>query len=257
MDDGFGVLAVRRKRSLARRGEFHAARRDGPGPGIVIVEFDRNHADDLVVFDIDKDRTAIGHITSAFCAIGKVSAPSPADALGHHGGLGKPVGEPVITVHLEFEILERIDLVEPVDWRHQQSSGKLGCLEGHADVGVGMDARSGTYLAVLEYIVATDTVIPGLDLCREVLFFQPLFTRIAKIAVRGLRMQVKSVPAGTLPRRQGLHYFKVDKTIGSDRTDYWRECEQERGIRIGIQEGQMVEFEGYQPTLYVILKERP
>lgn len=81
--------------------------------------------------------------------------------------------------------------------------------------------------------------------------------RIAKIAVRGLRMQVKSVPAGTLPRRQGLHYFKVDKTIGSDRTDYWRECEQEHGIRIGIQEGQMAEFEGYQPTLYVILKERP
>jgi len=80
--------------------------------------------------------------------------------------------------------------------------------------------------------------------------------RIANIAVRGLRLQIKSVPAGTLPRRQGLHYFRVDKTIGPDRTDYWRECEQERGIRVSIQEGQLAEFEKFQPSLYVVLKSR-
>ena len=80
--------------------------------------------------------------------------------------------------------------------------------------------------------------------------------RIANIAVRGLRLEVRSVPAGTLPRRQGLHYFKVNKTIGPDRTDYWRECEQERGIRVAIQEGQLEAFEKIQPSLYVVLKER-
>ncbi len=80
--------------------------------------------------------------------------------------------------------------------------------------------------------------------------------RIGNIAVRGLRLQIKSVPAGTLPRRQDLHYFRIDKTIGSDRTDYWRECENENGIRIGIQEGQMADFEKFQPSLYVILQPR-
>jgi len=80
--------------------------------------------------------------------------------------------------------------------------------------------------------------------------------RIANIAVRGLRLEIKAVPAGTLPRRAGLHYFKINKTIGQDRTDYWRECEQERGIRVSIQEGQLAEIEKFLPTLYVILKER-
>ncbi|MCK4340929.1 MAG: type VI secretion system baseplate subunit TssK [Phycisphaerae bacterium] len=78
--------------------------------------------------------------------------------------------------------------------------------------------------------------------------------RIHNIAVRGLRLQIKSVPAGTLPRRQGLHYYRVDKMIGPDRTDYWRECEQERGIRMSIREGQMAAMEQLKPTLYVCLK---
>ncbi len=80
--------------------------------------------------------------------------------------------------------------------------------------------------------------------------------RIADTAVRGLRLEIKSVPAGTLPRRPGLHYFRINKTIGPDRTDYWRECEQERGIRVSIQERQLVEFEKFQPSLYVVLKSR-
>jgi type VI secretion system protein ImpJ len=80
--------------------------------------------------------------------------------------------------------------------------------------------------------------------------------RIHNIAVQGLRMETRAVPAGTLPRRDGLHYFRINKTIGSDQTDYWRECEQERGIRVSIQEGQLESFEAFRPTLYVILRER-
>lgn len=78
--------------------------------------------------------------------------------------------------------------------------------------------------------------------------------RIHGTAVSGLRFQLKPVPAGTLPRRQGLHYFRIDKTIGSDRTDYWKECEQERGIRMSIREGQIAAMERLRPTLYVILR---
>jgi type VI secretion system protein ImpJ len=80
--------------------------------------------------------------------------------------------------------------------------------------------------------------------------------KIYSTAVRGLRLQVRSVPAGTLPRRQGLYYFKIDKALGPDRVDYWRECESERGIRISIQEGQLAHFEQLQPTLYVITQRR-
>ena len=80
--------------------------------------------------------------------------------------------------------------------------------------------------------------------------------KIVNLAVRGLRLEIKAVPAGTLPRRQGLHYYKINKTMGADRTDYWRECEQERGIRVSVQEGQLAELEQFRPALYVILKER-
>ncbi|GMU22013.1 MAG: hypothetical protein AMXMBFR13_21010 [Phycisphaerae bacterium] len=77
-------------------------------------------------------------------------------------------------------------------------------------------------------------------------------SRIHGTAVSGLRFQIKAVPAGTLPRRQGLHYFRIDKTIGPDRTDYWKECEQERGIRMSIREGQMAAMERFRPALYVV-----
>lgn len=78
--------------------------------------------------------------------------------------------------------------------------------------------------------------------------------RIHGTAVSGLRFQLRPVPPGTLPRRQGLHYFKIDKTIGPDRTDYWRECEQERGIRMSMREGQMAGMERLKPSIYVALK---
>jgi type VI secretion system protein ImpJ len=78
--------------------------------------------------------------------------------------------------------------------------------------------------------------------------------RIHGTAVSGLRFQVKPVPAGTLPRRQGLHYFKIDKTIGPDRTDYWKECEQERGIRMSMRETQMGAMERLNASLYVPLR---
>ena len=69
-------------------------------------------------------------------------------------------------------------------------------------------------------------------------------------------MLSNTVPAGTLPRRQGLHYFRVSKTIGPDRVDYWQECEQERGIRVSIQEDQLAAFEEFRPTLYVVTQRR-
>jgi len=79
--------------------------------------------------------------------------------------------------------------------------------------------------------------------------------RIHGTAVRGLEFVIRPVPAGTLPRRQGLHYFKIDKTIGPDRTDYWKLCEQERGIRMSIPAQQISAMERFSPALYVVLKD--
>ena len=80
--------------------------------------------------------------------------------------------------------------------------------------------------------------------------------RISNIGVRGLKLDIKEVPAGTLPRRQGLHYFRISKAMGPDHVDYWRECEQECGIRVSIQEGQLAAFEEFNPTLYVVTQKR-
>lgn len=81
--------------------------------------------------------------------------------------------------------------------------------------------------------------------------------KIANLAVRGLRLQVRAVRPGTLPRRQELHYFKVDKAVGPDRVDYWKECETERGIRMTLIEGQLATMEQFKPALYVVLSKRP
>jgi type VI secretion system protein ImpJ len=76
--------------------------------------------------------------------------------------------------------------------------------------------------------------------------------RILTLAVRGLGFDIRAVPAGILPRRQELHYFKIDKTIGADRTDYWKECEQERGIRMSMRAEQLAAMEKFKPALYVV-----
>jgi type VI secretion system protein ImpJ len=78
--------------------------------------------------------------------------------------------------------------------------------------------------------------------------------RIVGTSVSGLAFQIRSVPPGTLPRHRGLHYFHVEKRIGSDGVDYWRECEQEQGIRIALNEAQLPEMERFRPTLYVCLR---
>jgi predicted component of type VI protein secretion system len=81
--------------------------------------------------------------------------------------------------------------------------------------------------------------------------------RITTMNTRGLKIEIKPVPPGKLPQRQGLHFFKVNKTGGTstaERIDYWRECETERGIRMSFKEGKADAMEKFKPTLYVVLK---
>ncbi len=79
--------------------------------------------------------------------------------------------------------------------------------------------------------------------------------RIHGVAVRGLRFARRTPPQGTLPHRQGLHYFKIDKTPSAvDNRDYWRECESERGIRMSLRADQLGDIEKLRPTLYVPIK---
>lgn len=78
--------------------------------------------------------------------------------------------------------------------------------------------------------------------------------RLDTQGIRGLTLRVKTVRPGTLPRRSGLHYFWIDRTTtsGVAAVDYWRECENERGIWLTTREGQREEIEKFRPSLYVI-----
>lgn len=75
-------------------------------------------------------------------------------------------------------------------------------------------------------------------------------------AVRGLGWTAKAPPAGTLPRRQGLHYYRIEKTVGADRIDYWAGAEKERAIRMSPPPKDVVKVEDFKPTLFVILRGR-
>ena len=108
---------MRRQCRLAWWRKFHAPRLNRPRLGIIITEVNRRQTNDLFILHINKDRSTICHIDGALGTVGGFTAPNPTDALGHHRGLGKPVGETVIAIHFEFEILQRIDLIEPVNWR--------------------------------------------------------------------------------------------------------------------------------------------
>ena len=136
IDDRFRVLPMRRQRGLGWRREAHAARRDGPGLRIVVVEVDRRHAHDLAVLDVDEHRPAIGHVAIPHGAVFQPRADLPADGLAHHQGLGEPVGQVLAPLDPEDEILLRVDLGEPVDRRGQQLGAPGRVLERQLDVRV-------------------------------------------------------------------------------------------------------------------------
>jgi hypothetical protein len=159
---------VRRERRLARRGELQSARFDRPRLRVAVVEVDRRHAHDLAVFDIHENRPAIRHVAIAHDPAGKRRAESPADRLAHHDGLGKPVGEILGAVDRELEVLLRIDLIEPVDRRHEQRRAELRVLESEDNVGLRMHPRPRRALAVANGEPAADLFITRFDLRDEV-----------------------------------------------------------------------------------------
>lgn len=157
------------------------------------------------------------------------------------------------------KVLERLDAIRPPRYverlfaRKKDEAGRDGLeveldrvwVDQNLDLYVGLHAEGKDDEEVYRFVYGT------LDLKLASPKRSP---RIHNIAVRGLGLQKKAPPAGTLPRRTELHYFRVDKTIGPDRTDYWQECEQERGIRMSIREGQLAALEQFRPALYVVLK---
>lgn len=76
---------------------------------------------------------------------------------------------------------------------------------------------------------------------------------LAQHNLAGLRYRLRTVIPPGLAHRRGLHYFRIER-MGTDRTDHWQECREERGIRMSLTEGQLGPMERLQPTLYVILK---
>ena len=168
IDDRLRILTMGRKRRLPGRRKLEPARLDGPRRRIVVAEIDRRHANDLAVLDVDEDRPAIGHIAVAHGAIREADADLQTHALAHHDGLGEPVGEILRAVDRELEILLRVDLIEPVDWRHQQIGAERGVLEGKCHVGVRAQSVPRRHFAVADGVPAADLFVARLELRHKV-----------------------------------------------------------------------------------------
>ncbi len=164
---------MRRQRRLARRRELHAARMNSPRRRIVIAKIDRRHPDDSAVLDIDENRPAIGHVAIAHAAVGKARADRQPHRLAHHDGLREPVGEILGALDGELEILLRIDLVEPVDRRHEQADAQRSVLERQGHVGISAQPRSRRDASVTDRVPAADFLVARLDLRYEIALLEP------------------------------------------------------------------------------------
>ncbi len=182
-----------RHQPLARRGEVAAARMDGPGRGVGVVELDGSRAYDLAVLDVDEDRPAIRAVGEARHAAAHVGAEFPADAPRAHDGLGEPVAQLVGPLERQVEVLLRVDLALIVDRRGQQPGGELRVLEAQHHVGLGVKPASGADAAVLEAVPAADLAVPGAELGGEILLPQP------------------GAEIGVAPRRPPQHPEKPEK----------------------------------------------
>ena len=120
IDHALPVLAVCGERGFSGRGECLAARFDGPGFRVGIVEDDGRDADDPAALLIDEDRPAVGHGGVAGDAVPLIDAVFPARRLGQHHGLSPPGGGVLVALHGEVEVLQGVDLIELVDRRHQE-----------------------------------------------------------------------------------------------------------------------------------------
>src|SRR5207247_6759603 len=149
------------------------ARLDRPGLRVVGAEVDRRHTDDLPVLDIDEDRSAVGHVAVAHGAVGKPRADPQADALAHHDGLRKPIAQIFRSLDCELEIFLRVDLVEPVDRRHEQGGAERCSLEGERDVRIRSQPSAGAYPAVADRVPAADLLIARLALRAELALIKP------------------------------------------------------------------------------------
>src|SRR5947207_3618288 len=71
------------------------------------------------------------------------------------------------------EILLSIDLIKPIDWRHQKRGTNRGILEHQLDVRISMQPGTRGHVAVLELDPAADLFVTRHDLGDEIVLFQP------------------------------------------------------------------------------------
>ncbi len=172
IDHRLDVLAVRRQRGLARRRQFLALGLNGPRRAILFGQIDRRHAHDLAVAHVDEHRAAVGHVAISRHAAGRPGAVLEARRLRRHQRLREPVGQSLFALDGEQKILLSVDLVEPVDRRHEQRGAGRGILEHQLDVGLFVQPGPRSDLAVAQFDPAADPLVARHDLGDQIVLAQ-------------------------------------------------------------------------------------
>src|SRR5262249_8928261 len=139
---------------------------------IVLGKINRRDADDLAILDVNEHRTAVGHVAITHAAIGKPGADLEASALAQHHRLREPVAQLLGPIDGQLEILLCVDLIEPIDRRHQQIRAQLRSFEGNGYVRAFAQSGAGGNPAILDGKPASNLFVTRLKLRDEVAFLQ-------------------------------------------------------------------------------------
>ena len=172
VDQRFGSEPVGGERGLVGWPEGPAARGDRPAPGVFVGELDWRDAQDLSVFNVDVDGTAIGVVRITGDAVALVLAVLPADRLRQADRFGKPRRQVVRSGQHHFEIFDRVDIEQEILFGRQHLQRHVFCFEGNLYIRLRVDTGARTNFSVLEFDKPADRTVHKLELGDHVLLFE-------------------------------------------------------------------------------------